>query len=332
MQAGNLPIFSAENVGVRVKKGLVFCILLLLVVGCSKSPGISMWKEGEKIRVLSTTAMIDDLVAKIGGDFVDSIPLITGEIDPHSYELVKGDDEKISSAQIVIANGLNLEHGASLNYQLKKHLHSLYLAEEIRKRVPEKILVTEGEVDPHVWMDISLWAEGIEPIVHILSVIDPENAPIYEANGAILYQKMLLEHEQLKESMQSVPANRRYLVTSHDAFHYFAKAYLAEGKIWEDRCVAPEGLAPEGQLSSRDIQRVIDHLCEYEISVVFPESNVSRDALRKIVASCKTKGLVVRISSTPLYGDAMGSPGSGADHYLGMIAHNAKVLEQEWMQ
>lgn len=307
--------------------------LLLVASGCTSSPPQSMqtWStQNGKVKVLTTTAMIGDLVQEIGGEWVDSLSLIIGDLDPHSYELVKGDDEKITFASIVIGNGLNLEHGASLRYQMQKHPHALYLGEEIRNRVPDQILYTDGEIDPHVWMDISLWAEGIDSIVAALSLEDPVHAQSFCENGERLKENMLRVHEQMRSELQAVPEEKRYLVTSHDAFHYFARAYLAGEEVCEERCVAPEGLAPEGQLSSCDIQRVVDHLCEYNITVVFPESNVAQAALKKIVSSCAQKGLPVRISSLPLYGDAMGPPGSGADRYLGMMRHNAKVLKEEW--
>lgn len=308
---------------------LVFSCLLCLFWGCSKSvhSAPAWFEDNGKIKVLSTTAMIDDLVGEIGGDRVDHIPLMMGEIDPHSYELVKGDDEKMTFAQIMVANGLNLEHGASLRHQLAVHPCTINVGDEILRRVPDRILTVDGTLDPHVWMDISLWCEGIDAIVAGLISVDPENALFYKRNGDLLRQKMLIAHRGIQKDLAEVPEERRYLVTSHDAFHYFTRAYLAQGASEENRCVAPEGLAPEGQLSSTDIQRVIDHLCAYEVRVVFPESNVSRDALKKIVSSCGHK---VRICSSSLYGDAMGSAGSGAETYLGMIQHNARVLKKEW--
>ncbi len=310
-------------------KYLVFILIGLLALwGCSpKESSSSTWFEDNgKVKVLSTTAMIDDLVGEIGGDLVDHTALIVGEIDPHSYELVKGDDEKIAFADLMIGNGLNLEHGASLCYQMQNHKHIVYLGEEIQKRVPHKILFREGEVDPHVWMDVSLWAEGVDAIVEALIKEDPENAHIYTKNGDQLRQEMLLAHRSILNELGSVPDDDRYLVTSHDAFHYFTEAYLGDG----ERCMAPEGLAPEGQLSSSDIQRVVDHLCARKIQVVFPESNVSADALKKIVCCCSSKGQRVRISKSSLYSDAMGGVGSGADTYIGMMQHNAHVLKQEW--
>lgn len=300
----------------------VFLVFLVLLIGCCQNRSSSWFEDNGKIKVLSTTAMIDDLVSQIGQDRIDSISLITGEIDPHSYSLVKGDDEKISRAQLVVANGLNLEHGASLKYQLEHHPHVVFLGEEIKGQVPERIIVIGKETDPHIWMDISLWAEGIDVIVEALSSEDPDNRSFYEENGNLLYQKMLKVHQTIQSQMQEVPEEKRHLVTSHDAFNYFTRAYL--GSDWEQRCIAPEGLAPEGQISTADIQRVVDYICKYHVEVVFPESNVSRDALKKITSACSRP---VRISKVPLYGDAM-----GGDSYLGMIEHDAKVIKDEWQR
>ncbi|NGX26222.1 MAG: Periplasmic zinc-binding protein TroA [Chlamydiae bacterium] len=302
---------------------VVFFSLFLCLFGCGQKQETSSWfADNGKIKVLSTTAMINDVVQRIGQDRVDSLSLIVGEIDPHSYEIVKGDDEKIVYAQIVIGNGLNLEHGASLRKLLKQHPHVVYLGDEIQKRVPERILKVGGEIDPHVWMDISLWVEGIDAIVFALAKTDPENAIFYRQNGDHLRREMLTVHLQLQEEMREIPDEKRFLVTSHDAFHYFVRAYLAQGEEWEKRCMAPEGLAPEGQLSSQDIKRVVGHLSRYKIGVVFPESNVNRDALKKVISCCTHD---VRCSDQPLYGDAMGT-----EHYLEMIQHNAQVLREEW--
>ncbi len=304
-----------------------FFAFLILFFGCSPNASSTWFKDDGKIKVLSTTAMIDDLARQIGKDRIDHVTLITGEIDPHSYNLVKGDDEKLSQARIVFANGLNLEHGASLKYQLQHHPHTVLLGDAIAKKLPERMIVIGKVTDPHVWMDISLWAEGIDTIVDALAEEDPENRQFYEENGAALYKTMMAAHRQVTEEMGEVPELKRHLVTSHDAFNYFTRAYL--GADWEQRCIAPEGLAPEGQISSADIQRVVDYICKYHVEVIFPESNVSRDALRKISTACGRK---IRLSKLALYGDAMGGVGSGADTYLKMIEHDARVLKEEWQK
>jgi manganese/zinc/iron transport system substrate-binding protein len=135
----------------------------------------------------------------------------------------------------------------------------------------------------------------------------------------------------MKRQLHAIPPDRRYLVTSHDAFNYFARAYLAEedeladGR-WHERFAAPEGLAPDSQLSTTDIQAIINHLDTYHILVLFPESNVSKDSIRKIVDAGAQKGLHLTIADGYLYADAMGPVGSDGDTYLKMIAHNAALI------
>lgn len=318
---------------------LFLLCLILLLCGCSSSRSPSLleiWaKQNGKIKVLSTTAMIDDIVGQIGGERIDHLALITGDIDPHSYELVKGDDEKLLLAQLIFYNGLGLEHGASLRYQLEHHPGAIGVGHAVLQKYPERILYVDKEIDPHIWMDVSLWSTIVDTIVEALSHLDPEGRDIYVQNGMALREKMLHAHQKIYRDLQSIPEQKRYLVTSHDAFNYFTKAYLADPDEitqpeWQKRCDAPEGLAPEGQLSTMDIQKIIDHLIKYHIQIVFPESNVSRDSLKKIVHACAQKGLTVKIANEPLYGDAMGSLGGDADTYLKMMRHNADVLIKAW--
>jgi manganese/zinc/iron transport system substrate-binding protein len=283
-----------------------------------------------KMKVLSTTAMIDDIVQSVGGDRVDHLALIIGEVDPHSYELVKGDDEKIAGAQVIFYNGLGLEHGASLRYAIEHHPLAISLGDCVQKSAPKSILSKEHTLDPHIWMDISLWVFTVDPIAETLSKMDPDAGDFYRVRAAALKEKMLQEHQAIQRAFSAVPENKRYLVTSHDAFHYFTRAYLAaaserEHSEWSKRCDAPEGLAPDGQLSAADIQEIVEHLLRHRIEVVFSESNVSTDSLKKILDACKRKGHAVRISPQPLYGDA-----TGGKEYLGMIRHNADVILKAW--
>lgn len=307
--------------------------LFLFFSSCSfssKPSHLDTWQEGSgKVKVLSTTQMIDDLVEAVGGERVQHLVLIQGEIDPHSYELVKGDDEKLSFADLVFGNGLKLEHGASLRTRLEKHPHFVGLGDEIFKKNPEKFLHIDKVIDPHIWMDISLWAEGVDVIVEALIQEDPEGEEVFAQRAAHVKEKMLLLHKEIQEAFALIPEKKRYLVTSHNAFNYFTRAYLCLEKWDEERCSAPEGLAPDGQLSPSDIARIVDHLCSHQISVVFSESNVSRDSLKKIVSCCAEKGTQVRICEKPLYGDSMGEE---ARNYLEMMHRNAEVIRNEWLR
>jgi len=317
---------------------IIYLALLLFAVSCTNDESrryqaLEMeWNlENGKLKVLSTTAMINELVKEIGGEFVDSITLIKGDLDPHSYQLVKGDDEKLRKAAIIFFNGLGLEHGPSLQHYLYSSKKAIALGNKIKKENPSLILEHKGQVDPHIWMDISLFAKTIPFIVTSLEQQDPAHAEFYKIRAKKLLEKMESIHQELKSILSKVPANKRFLVTSHDAFNYFTKAYLAEDheKIsgdWQKRFAAPEGLAPESQISASDIQFIIDYLDQHQIHVLFPESNVSQDSIRKIVQAGKERGLNLKISNNYLYGDAMGSPGTDGDTYLKMIRHNALVI------
>ena len=309
--------------------------LLFILAGCALNGGAtkkaSDWMQPNgKVKVLTTTAMIDDIVRQIGGENVDTIPLIKGELDPHSYQLVKGDDEKLAMADLIFYNGLGLEHGPSLQEYLKSHPKAIPLGNKIMESEPGLLLIYKGQPDPHIWMDISLWARTVPFIVKALSEKDPVHADEYKAKGEKIAGEMEAAHRQVVDLMHAIPENKRYLVTSHDAFNYFTRAYLSadgEGeKEWSQRFAAPEGLAPESQIGATDIQMIVDHLSQYKIRVLFPESNINRDSIRKIVEAGRKKGMEVEIADVSLYADAMGRPGSDGDTYLKMQLHNAKTI------
>lgn len=294
---------------------------LALAWGCSSKKTLDEWmRPGGNLKILSTTAQIGDLVSEIGGERVSGRVLIQGDLDPHSYELVKGDGEKFDRADLVFYNGLGLEHGASLSARLTSDTKALALGELAPR---DKILKRGEAADPHIWMDISLWAETVRPIVQRLSEKDPEGASYYEQRGEALLHRMGQAHEKIRSLLLSVPSEKRYLVTSHDAFHYFTRSYLADpgDPDWRSRFAAPEGLAPDGQLNPNDIRKIIDFLREKNISVLFPESNVSRDSIRKIASAGREFGLTIRICQEALYGDSM----SGLS-YFEMMDKNAETI------
>jgi manganese/zinc/iron transport system substrate-binding protein len=313
-------------------KGLFLAFLLFFFAGCQRSThSLKDWMaDSKKVKVLSTIAQIGDLVEEIGGEYVDHWTLIQGSLDPHSYELVKGDGEKLERADLIFCNGLGLEHGASLASWLHASKKTKAVGEEILQQSPQKILYRGKAIDPHIWMDISLWSQGVDVIAQNLAERDPEHAQIYQERAHQVKQRMEQTHWELYELAHRVPSEQRYLVTSHDAFHYFTRAYLAEEgeDHWEERFAAPEGLAPDGQLSTADIQRILQVLHAHHIRVLFPESNVSRDSIRKIVLSGLELGLSVRICEETLYGDAMEENLS----YLEMMRHNVEVITRSLQQ
>lgn len=303
-------------------------LLCFTTFSCNKNnPSNSWMEEPGKVRAIATIAQIGDLAAEIGGERANVSVLIHGSLDPHSYEMVKGDDEKLERADLIFYNGLGLEHGASLSEWLRTSGKALAVGDSILKRSPEKILRKGGVLDPHLWMDVSLWSEALDPIAKAFADADPEGADYYYERAGALKLRMEAAHLEIRTIMHHIPPERRYLVTSHDAFQYFTRSYLAESgeENWQERFEAPEGLAPDGQLSTADIRRIVEYLKSHGISILFPESNVSRDSIRKIASVGKKMGLSVRICKEPLYGDAMDGENL---HYLDMMRHNAETISR----
>lgn len=310
------------------KKILISLLFFSFCLGCSRHERADFqWHHHNgKLKVLTTIAMINDLVAKIGGEEVDTISLIRGELDPHSYELVKGDDEKFARADLIFYNGLGLEHGLSLRQNLENNPKAIAVADALLS-IPGQVLQVDGQYDPHVWMDVALWVQTIDPIIKALCEKDPTHSVAYQQRGEALKATLRDADEKIFSTLQAIDEKKRYLVTGHDAFHYFTRHYLAakQDEEWQIRCKAPEGLAPESQMSVSDVIEIISHIETYQIGVLFPESNVSKDSLRKILTACQEKGFKIHLCQDALYSDSMGE----AFNYLEMIHHNVRIIARE---
>jgi len=298
--------------------------------GCHRQEQIERWLEDNgRQKVLCSTAMIEDIVKRVGGDQIDTIVLIPGQLDPHSYQLVKGDEEKFAHAEFIFYNGLGLEHNPSLRHLLEESSKSVAVGDRIGEKEPEELIYINGLVDPHLWMDVSIWSKVVGVVVEAFE----KGGLDVKERAEMVRQDMLEVHEEIKELLAVVPQEKRYLVTSHDAFQYFARAYLAKADermsgTWNQRSTAPEGIAPESMLSTTDIQEVIDYVVQHDIQVLFSESNVNTDSLKKIISALKEMGRMVRITEESLFSDAMGCDD---DNYLTMMKHNGEVVAYQLM-
>jgi len=310
---------------------------LILATGCSQ-PGqkekLMQWmSQNGKVKVLCTTSMISDLVQEIGGESIDCLTLIQGESDPHSYQLIKGDDEKFARADIIFYNGLGLEHSPSLSNQLRHHPKAYAVGDYVRQVRTQDILLINNGIDPHIWMDVSLWNETVPFIADKLAQTIPQEKATFSNRAKSLSSKLSDLHVEMKKHLLELPDSARYLVTSHEAFNYFTRAYLClpgeKGRLkWKERCMAPEGLAPDSQLSTVDIQKLVDYIIKHQVATLFSESNVSHDSLKKLVDACAKNGFNSHVDKSPLYADAMGPSGSPQESYLGMMQSNYQVVLQ----
>lgn len=335
MAASSKVHFFLRGFSIKLCLLITLGFALTLLSGCGQKDDSTdrscLNKTDSRQRILATTAQIADLVHSIVQDKMLVDTLITGELDPHSYELVKGDDEKVYCADLIFFNGLNLEHGPSLKRFLSTSPKAIGLGDLIAQDDPTLLIYDDGQVDPHIWMDISLWQKAVPFIKNALIALDAQNQLFYEEQAAKLDNRMQEAHLAIYQNMQTIHADKRYLITSHDAFNYFARAYLREPSEvefneWKQRFMAPEGLAPEGQISVKDIQNIICHMKVHHIGVLFAESNVSQDSIKKIMDAAAKEGLKLQIASESLYGDAMGPISKPTGTYLGMMAWNAETI------
>lgn len=316
---------------------ITLLLICTLIVSCktTKQHVLQEWmRPNGKLKVLCTTRQIADLVMQVGDDLVDCLTLIPPESDPHSYQLVKGDDEKFARADLIFYNGLGLEHGPSLRAALTTNPKAYAVGDYVRKVRPEAIVLVDSTQDPHIWMDVSLWQETVPYIFEVLAKALPARKMQLEGRAATVSSRLQALDAEIIARMNSVPISARYLVTTHDAFNYFTRAYLSpknelETDLWRVRCQAPEGLAPDSQLSTADIQRLVSHLERYRVQVIFSESHISQDSIKKIVDAMEKKGQPVHIASKPLFSDTMGHPDTGASDYISMMRYNSQVISEE---
>jgi manganese/zinc/iron transport system substrate-binding protein len=275
-------------------------------------------KQGGGLKILSTTAIIGSLVKEVVKDFSTSYLLMEGEVDPHSYQMKKGDKEKIISADIIFGNGLSLEHNPSLMYLLNDK-GAVFIGDEILKQSPELIITTNQEIDPHIWMDLNLMKGAVDVIEKEICQKDPKNCSIYKQNALHLKEKMDLLDKKILYLMQTIPEEKRYLVSSHDAFNYFVKRYFKQDG--SERLFSMQGLSPEVEVSLKRMNKVIDFIKDHKVTTIFYESNLPKDCLYKIIQICKNFSIDVKICKEPLYGDTLGGMS-----YLEMVEYNANII------
>lgn len=292
---------------------------LTLLTGCQSTNGPT---DG-RIPVVCTTSLIADAVKRIGGDRVRVECLMGPGIDPHRYTATPGDIRKLSDARIVFQHGLHLE--GKLGDVLEKPRPGQRSVIITRDLAESRLLPGDGgdgPHDPHVWFDPRLWADCLPPIVAALAEVDPQHQAGYEAAAKAYRDEILAVDRELEALVQSHPAERRKLVTSHDAFRYFGTRYGIEvhGLL---------GISTGSEASTRDVGQLAAFLASNKVPVIFGETSVPSKGLKAVIESCEKKhGHSVRLvgGDDALYSDALGEPDSPGATYLGMIRHNTRVI------
>ena len=288
--------------------------LLVTIISCEDSK-----KSATKGKpyIVTTTGMIADIVENIAGDSATVEAIMQPGVDPHLYKASQGDLKKIMDADYIFYNGLHLE--GKMGEILEKQTHVkpvIALGDSIT--VSKVLKVSESTYDPHIWFDVVLWKEAAEVTLRSLMKLNPENTAYYQQN-ADRYLKELDELDQwVKKEISTIPKNRRVLITAHDAFSYFGKAYGIEVR-------GLQGISTMSEIGLRDVTDLVNYIIKNDIPAVFVESSVSDKSLKAVVEGVSNKGKKLTIGGN-LFSDAMGAKGTPEGTYIGMVKHNVNTI------
>lgn len=311
------------------KTSRVSCILLALsLTACSTqsvppAAGAAALKHAvsasQPITVTTTIGMIADAVGRVGGPLVKVTGLMGAGVDPHLYKASQGDIQRLSDAEIIFYNGLNLEGKmGDIFVKMARSKPTVAVTEAIDPKLLREPPEFQGHFDPHVWFDVMLWTKAVEQIATALSELDPANAKTYRENAATYITELKALDAWCREQMARVPKAGRVLVTAHDAFGYFGRAYEVD-------VVGLQGISTVSEFGLKDVQRLVDLIVSRKIKAVFVESSIPQKSIDAVVTGAKARGHDVRIGGT-LFSDAMGDPGTPEGTYIGMVRHNVMTI------
>lgn len=298
-------------------------VLAAFVTGCRDQGGSSattqLGHEGRRPKVVCTIGMITDLAKRIGGDRIEAQGLMGEGVDPHLYKASPGDVRMLSDADLILYNGLNLEGKmGDLFVRMARRKPTVAVTDTIDEAQLREPPEFKGHFDPHVWFDVSLWSKAGERVCTALIELDPAGRAEYESNARTLSAELGKLHESCGREIATIPQPVRVLITAHDAFGYFGRAYGIE-------VLAIQGISTESEPSLKDINALVDRIVARRIKAVFVESSVPRKYVEALVEGCKSRGHELRIGGQ-LFSDAMGRPGTPEGTYPGMVQHNVRTI------
>jgi zinc/manganese transport system substrate-binding protein len=267
----------------------------------------------EKLKVVATFSILADLVKNVGGDRVAVTALVGPNGDAHVYQPSPGDAKTLSDAKVVFANGLGFEGWMARLVKASGTKAPMIVATKGIKPRKSADDHGHGEADPHAWQSVANAKLYVANIRDALTASDPSGKASYQANATAYLAKLDALDAEVKAAIEKIPSDRRRIITTHDAFGYFAAAY---GVTF----VAPQGVSTEAEVSAKDVARIITQIRKQKIPAVFLENVTDKRLLERIGAESGA-----RIGGT-LYSDALTDDNGPAPTYLEMMRHNVKQL------
>jgi manganese/zinc/iron transport system substrate-binding protein len=289
---------------------------LALLGGCEGSGSAG---EDGLIHIVTTTGIIGDTASRIAGPHARVEALMGPGVDPHLYKASESDVRRLTGAELILYNGLHLE--GKMGDILQKVARSKPVVEvttgipRARLRQPPEF---KGQHDPHVWFDVSMWKETLEPIARELSRLDPEHAQEYEANAATFGKELDALDAWVKQQIGTIPPDQRVLVTAHDAFGYFGRRYGME-------VIGIQGISTLSEAGLHDVDRVVDMILGKKVKAIFIESSVPRRTIEAVQAGVQARGHETAIGGQ-LFSDSLGAAGTPEGTYVGMVRANVDTI------
>ncbi len=312
---------KVRRVVARLNAIAALLAIAVLIAGCggSETASSGSGEAGGKLVVTTTIGMITDVTREIAGEHAEVRGLMGPGVDPHLYKATQGDLAKLSDADLILYNGLHLEGKmADVLVQMAQRVRTVQVTDEIPQDLLREPPEFAGQYDPHVWFDVKLWSMAAERIAKALAEADPAHADEYRSNA----EAYVAELEQLdayaREQIATIPKEQRVLVTAHDAFGYFGRAYDIE-------VMGLQGISTAAEYGLQDLTRMVDVIVERNIKAVFVESSVSPKSIEALVRGVEDKGGTVKVGGE-LFSDAMGEAGSPEGTYIGMVRHNVDTI------
>lgn len=296
-----------------MKKALLLIILSIIIINCK-----NVKDNNGKLNVVTTTTMITDLVKNIGGAHINLQGLMGSGVDPHLYKASEGDVTKLSSADIIFYNGLHLEGKLVEVFEKMKNKKTIAISDALDKNTLIGSEYFASNYDPHIWFDIEYWKQATNFVVKTLSEAIPKQKLAFEENGKTYIDKLNNLKAEIDNTISAIPEEQRILVTAHDAFNYFGKAFNFQ-------VVGLQGLSTATEAGVKDVQKLSTFIIENKVKSIFVESSVPKRTIEALQAAVKSKGHEVSIGGT-LYSDALGNAGTVEGTYIGMFEYNVNTI------
>lgn len=295
---------------------VLFITIVFVIAACSSKPET---QEQQVLKIVTTTGMIQDAVKNVTGEHAQVEALMGPGVDPHLYKATQGDLKKLTEADVVFYNGLHLE--GKMGEVLEK-LSRTKPVLAVAASLPDSILLEvegfEGITDPHIWFDVKLWREAVKTIHTYMVEIDSVNKPFYDSAAHAYTMQLDSLHKAIRVQLLTIPEEQRVLITAHDAFGYFGRAYNIQVR-------GLQGISTVAEFGLRDVTELVDFIIERKIKAIFVESSISPKSIEAVEEGCRKKNWQVKIGGN-LYSDAMGEAGTPEGTYIGMVNANVKTI------